>query len=55
MNYIEVSIEITPFTEENAEIVMATIDELGFESFTMEEPYLKGYIPQNDFSASNLK
>ena len=40
MNYIEVSIEITPFTEENAEIVMATIDELGFESFTMEVPYL---------------
>ena len=55
MNYIEVSVKITPFTEENAEIVMATIDELGFESFTIEEPYLKGYIKQGDFSASNLK
>lgn len=55
MNYIEVNIEIAPFTEESAEIVMATIDELGFESFTIEEPYLKGYIPQESFSASNLK
>ncbi len=55
MNYIEVKIEINPFSEENAEIIMATIEELGFESFSIEEPYLKGYIKQNDFSSSNLK
>ncbi len=55
MGYIEVSIKIAPFTEENAEIVMATIEELGFESFTVEEPYLKAYIQQEAYSAQHLK
>ena len=32
--YIEVSIKITPFSEENAEIVSAELCELPFESFT---------------------
>ncbi|MBR7157655.1 MAG: 50S ribosomal protein L11 methyltransferase [Bacteroidales bacterium] len=55
MSYIEVSMQITPFTEESAEIVMATVEELGFESFTIEEPFLKGYIKKEDFSAHHLK
>ena len=42
--YIEVAIRITPFTEENAEIITAEISELPFESFTSEDPYLKCYI-----------
>ena len=44
MEYIEVSIEITPFSDEHAEIVTAEISELGFESYLTEEPYLKAYI-----------
>ena len=32
--YIEVSIKITPFSDENAEIATAEISELPFESFT---------------------
>ena len=42
--YIEVAISIAPFTEENAEIVTAEISELPFESFSMEDPFLKCYI-----------
>ena len=34
--YIEVSISITPFSEENAEIVTAEISELPFESFSLQ-------------------
>ena len=41
MNYIEVAIEITPYTEENAEIVMAMLDDIPFESFSTEEPLLR--------------
>lgn len=55
MNYIEVAIEITPFTEENAEIVMAMLDDIPFESFSTEEPLLKGYIGQDNFNQQNLK
>ena len=55
MSYIEVSMQIAPFTEESAEIVMATVEELGFESFTVEEPFLKGYIRKEQFSAHHLK
>ena len=53
--YIEVSIKITPFSEENAEIVTAEISELPFESFTMEDPYLKCYIQKELYDAQDLK
>lgn len=55
MNYIEVAIEITPYTEEHAEIVMAMLDDIPFESFSTEEPLLKGYIGQDNFNQQNLK
>ncbi|MDD2595124.1 MAG: 50S ribosomal protein L11 methyltransferase [Bacteroidales bacterium] len=55
MDYIEVRLSIKPFSEENAEIVMAQIEELGFESFSVEEPLLKAYIRREQFSAPNLK
>ena len=52
---IEVSIKITPFSEENAEIVTAEISELPFESFTSEDPYLKCYIQKECYDAQVLK
>ena len=55
MNYIEVAINIAPYTEENAEIVMAMLDDIPFESFSTEEPLLKGYIGQDNFNQQNLK
>lgn len=55
MEYIEVSIEITPFKDEFAEIVTAEISDLGFESYLTEEPYLKAYIPRDQFNEPHLK
>ena len=53
--YIEVSIKITPFSEENAEIVTAEISELPFESFSSEDPFLKCYIQKDLYDAQALK
>ena len=53
--YIEVAVKITPFSEENAEILTAEISELPFESFTVEDPYLKCYIQKELFDAQALK
>lgn len=55
MNYIEVNLEITPFSEEFSDIVVSAIEELPFESFVNEAPFLKAYIPQDAFSARDLK
>ena len=53
--YIEVSIKITPYSEENAEIVTAEISELPFESFSGEDPFLKCYIQKELYDAQALK
>lgn len=53
--YIEVAVKITPFTEENAEIVTAEISELPFESFSSEDPFLKCYIQKDMYDAQALK
>lgn len=55
MNYIEVCIEINPYSEDTAEQIIAVIEDLPFESFVTEAPYLKGYIPQERHSVSDLK
>ena len=53
--YIEVAVRIAPFSEENAEIVTAEISELPFESFTMDDPYLRCYIQKELYDAQDLK
>ena len=53
--YIEVSVKITPYSDENAEIVTAEISERPFESFTAEEPYLKCYIQKELYNQQALK
>ena len=55
MDYIAVHIKIEPFSEERAEIVEAEIADLGFDSFTAEEPFLNAFIPKELFSEPNLK
>ena len=55
MDYIEVSITIAPFSEENSDIIVAEISDLGFESFVTDAPILKAYIPLSAYSESNLK
>lgn len=53
--YIEVSIKITPYSDENAEIVTAEISELPFESFTTDDPYLKCYVQKELYNQQALK
>lgn len=55
MDYIDVSIKILPFADEKAEIVEAMIDDLGFDSYLIEAPYLHAYIKKELFSSMNLK
>ena len=55
MDYIEVQIKITPYSDDFSDIVVAEIADLGFESYVNEDPYLKAYIPVNQFSERNLK
>ncbi|MBQ5481896.1 MAG: hypothetical protein IIT74_02505 [Bacteroidales bacterium] len=50
MDYIAVHIRIEPFSEAWAEIVEAEIEELGFDSFTVEDPFLNAFIPKDLFS-----
>lgn len=53
--YIEVSIKIEPYNDENAEILIAELEDLPFESFVTEDPYLKCYIPKEQYSAQMVK
>ena len=53
--YIEVAIKITPFCDENAEIVTAEICELPFESFTSDDPFLRCYIQKDLYDPQALK
>lgn len=55
MDYIAVHIKLDPFSEEWAEIIEAEIAELGFDSFTIEEPSLNAFIPREQFSEPMLK
>ena len=53
--YIEVTIRIEPFSEEAAEIIEAELCDLPYDSFVIEEPYLKAYIQKEDYDARALK
>lgn len=54
-DYIEVSIRLEPFSEEMAEIAMAELSELPYDSFSVEEPFLKAYIGKEDYDPRALK
>ena len=53
--YIEVSVKLSPFSEETAEIIMAELSELPFDSFVTEEPFLKCYIEKDSYRPSDVK
>ena len=53
--YIEVSVKLDPFTEEMAEILEAELSDLPFDSFVIEEPYLKCYIQMEEYRPSDVK
>ena len=54
-DYLEVAVRLDPFTEEGADILMAELSELPFDSFVTEEPFLKCYIQTDQYRASDVK
>ena len=54
-DYLEVAVELAPFTEEGADILIAELSELPFDSFVVEEPCLKCYIQTQDYRPSDVK
>ncbi len=53
--YIEVSLEIKPYSDENSDILIAEMAELPFESFSQEPPFVKCYIQKELYDAQMLK
>ncbi len=53
--YIEVTFSISPYSEENAEILMAELAELPFESFVTENDTLKAYIQREQYEPGKVK
>ena len=53
--YLEVSVLLSPFSEETADIIMAELSDLPFDSFVTEDPFLKCYIQKDSFRASDVK
>ena len=54
-DYIELSIRLEPFSEDMAEVLMAELSELPYDSFLTEEPFLKCYIQREDYQPGPLK
>ena len=54
-DYLEVTIQLDPFTQEGADILMAELSELPFDSFVTEEPCLKAYIQTEQYRPSDVK
>ena len=52
---IEVCIRLNPFSEEEAELLIAGLSDLPYDSFVVEDPFLKAYIQQEDYRPSELK
>ena len=55
LEYIEVAVEITPFSEEASEIVLSEVSALPYEAFVSEAPLLKCYIPKERYRSGALK
>ena len=53
--YIEVSVKLEPFSEEMAEILEAELSDLPFDSFVVEEPFLKCYIQKEAYRPSDVR
>ena len=53
--YLEVAVRLEPFSEEMAEILMAELSELPFDSFVTEEPFLKCYIQTASYRSQDVK
>lgn len=54
-DYLEVSVRLDPFTQEGADILMAELSDLPFDSFVTEEPFLKAYVQTDQYRPSDVK
>ena len=54
-DYLEVAIRLDPFTQEGADILMAELSDLPFDSFVTEETCLKAYIPREQYRPQDVK
>jgi ribosomal protein L11 methyltransferase len=55
MNYIECNFQIDPFDVITAEIILAVLADIGFESFVETETGLQAYIPEKIYNANLLE
>jgi ribosomal protein L11 methyltransferase len=55
MDYIELKCEINPFNEAVAQILIAELGELGYDSFTENEDSIDAYITENLFDFEQVK
>ncbi len=55
MDYVELQCKITPFSEEIAEILIAELSEIEFESFTQTDDTVFAYIQEPLFCCDNVK
>lgn len=55
MNYIEVKLTPSPFSEEITDVLVAMLAPLDYDSFTTEEDCLKAYCPIDKYSSEALE
>ena len=55
MKYFEVVCKIQPFSETAADIFSASLSEIGFEAFTVEEDGVTAYIQQSEWSQEKMQ
>ena len=55
MDYIAVSISIQPYDQDIADMLVAELGDIGYESFQTEPPVLDAYIDATLFTEPHLK
>ena len=55
MDYIRITLKITPFEEWLRDILVAQLGEIGFDSFIETEGGIETYIPENKFHDNELQ
>ncbi len=54
MEYVQLTFVIDPYSSGVSEMLTAGLDNLGYESFQEEEPYLLAFIPEERYDRSEL-
>jgi ribosomal protein L11 methyltransferase len=55
LDYIELICEISPYSEEHSDILIAYLNDIGFEGYLQTETGLNAYIPERNCSEAILK